>query len=158
MGWYWGVWVPGVFKLGHLQQAEPLLFWHISTYFTFIPFASLWATFVLKNFQLFHFHTGEANSYYPRGPIMGKGNSSNFKTEWHRGFPVPGAFKLDHLQPIKSLLFPHFYNFLTSILGGQFLLPQRANNGKREFFQLQNWMRQRVSSAWDIQTVPFAAH
>ena len=36
MGWYWGVWVPGVFKLGHLQQAEPLLFWNVSNFFTFI--------------------------------------------------------------------------------------------------------------------------
>ena len=30
-------------------------------------------------------------------------------------------------------------------------------NGKREFFQPQNWMRQRVSNAWGIQTEPFAA-
>ena len=128
-----------------------------------------------------------------------------------------GAFKLDHLQPIKLILFPNFSIFFTFILGGQFLLPQRANNGKREihptpklnetegfqclwhsnwticsplshfcshifstftlsywgaisyyprrpimgkreFFQLQNWMRQRVFSAWGIQTGPFAAH
>ena len=44
---------------------------------------------------------------------------------------MPGAFKLDHLQPIKPLLFPNFYTFFTFILGGQFL-PQRAINGKRE--------------------------
>ena len=36
MGWYWGVWVPGVFKLGHLQQVEPLLFRNFSNFFTFI--------------------------------------------------------------------------------------------------------------------------
>ena len=35
------------------------------------------------------------------------------------------------------------FNFFTFILGGQFLLPQRANMEKREFIQLQNWMRQR---------------
>ena len=35
-------------------------------------------------------------SYYPRGPIIGKGNFSSLKTEWDRGFSVPGAFKLDH--------------------------------------------------------------
>ena len=45
---------------------------------------------------------------------------------------MPGAFKLDHLHPIKPLLFWKFFNFFTFILGGQFLLPQRANNGKRE--------------------------
>ena len=44
---------------------------------------------------------------------------------------MPVAVKLDHLQLIKPLLFPNFYNFCTFILGGQFLLPQRANNRKR---------------------------
>ena len=61
---------------------------------------------------------------------------------------VPGAFKLDHLQPIKTNLFKNFSNFSTFILGGQFLLPQRANNWKREFTQLQNWMRFRGFRAW----------
>ena len=62
-------------------------------------FAAGWAPFVLKCFKLFHLHTGEANSYYPRGPIMGKGNSPNFKIGWDRGFSVPWAFKLYHLHP-----------------------------------------------------------
>ena len=31
---------------------------------------------------------------------------------------MPGAFKLDHLQPVKPILFPKFSNFFTSILGG----------------------------------------
>ena len=100
----------------------------------------------------------EANSFYPRGPIMGKGSSSKPKSEWDRGFSVPGTFKLDHLHPFKPLLFWKISIFFTFILGGQFLLPQRANNGKREFTQLQKWMRQRVFSAWGIQTGPFAAH
>ena len=104
---------------------------------------------IIPSFSLSYW---EANSYYPRGLIMGKGNSPNFKTGWDRGVWVPGAFKLDHLQPIKPLLFPNFYNFFIFILGGQFLLPQRANNGEREFFQLQNWMREKVFSAWGIHT------
>ena len=99
----------------------------------------------------------EANSYYPRGPILGKRKSPNSKIGWERGFPVPGAFKPDHLQPIKPLLFQNFYNFFTFILGGQFLLPQRANIGKREFTQLQNWMRQRGLTARAIQSGPFAS-
>ena len=51
------------------------------------------------------------NSYYPRGPLLGKGNSSNPKNGWHRGFSVPGAFKLDHLHSIKLLL-NHKFIFL----------------------------------------------
>ena len=39
------------------------------------------------------------------GLIMRKGNSSNFKLRWDRGVSVPGAFKLDHLQPFKPILF-----------------------------------------------------
>ena len=63
-------------------------------------------------------------------------------------FILGGQFKLDHLQPIKPFLFPNFSIFFTFILGGQFLLPQRANIGKRAISQLKNWTRQRVSSAW----------
>ena len=136
------------------------------------PFASLWATFVLKVFHLLHFHTGrpifiiqegqywekgihptskldetegfqcqgracwtifitlshfcyenfptfslsywEANSYYPRGPIMGKGNSPNFKIGWDRGFWVPGTFKLDHLHPLSPFCSGNFSSFSPS--------------------------------------------
>ena len=67
---------------------------------------------------------------------MGKENTPNFKIGLDRGVSVPGPFKLDHLQPIKLILFQKIFNFFTFILGGQFLLPQRANNGKREFTQL----------------------
>ena len=108
------------------------------------------------NFPTFHFYYWEANSYYPRGLIMGKGNSSNSKTGWEKGISVPGAFKLDHLQPVKPILFSKFSNFFTFILGGQFLLPHRANNEKREFTQLQKWTGQRGFSAWGIQTGSFA--
>ena len=87
---------------------------------------------------------------------MGKGNSHNSRNGQDRGVCVPGAFKVDLLQPVEPLLFPKFSNFFTFILGGQFLLPQRANNEKREFTQLQKWTRQRGLCAWGIQTGPFA--
>ena len=70
---------------------------------------------------------------------------------------MPGAFKLDHLQPVEPILFPKISNSSLLYTGGQFLLPQRANNEKREFSQLQKWTRQRGVSAWGIQTGPFAA-
>ena len=86
---------------------------------------------------------------------MGKGNSSNIKTEWDRGFSVPRAFKLDHLQPIQPILFRKFSIFFTFILGSHFLLPQMANNGG--ITQLQNWITQMEFHAWGIRTSPFAA-
>ena len=64
---------------------------------------------------------------------MGKGNSSNLKICCDRGVSVPGAFKLDLLQSIESILFAKIFKFFTFILGGQFLLTHRANNGKGEF-------------------------
>ena len=114
--------------------------------------------FCSKRLSTFSLSYWEANSYYPRGPIMGKGNSSNPKSGWDRGFSVPGTFKLDHLQPFEPILSWKIFNFFTFILGGQFLLPQWANIGKWEFTQLQNWMRQRVFSARGIQTGPFESH
>ena len=51
---------------------------------------------------------------------------------------MPWAFRFDHLQPSKPILFWQFSKILTFILGGHFLLPQKANNGKREFSQLVN--------------------
>ena len=68
---------------------------------------------------------------------------------WHTWFTLPGTFKVDPFQGFEQLLFWNFYTFFTLILGGQFLLPQSANNGKGEFTQLQNWMRQRHSN-WTI--------
>ena len=73
-----------------------------------------------------------------------------------RGISVPWAFKLDHLQPFAPIIFFKFYNFFTFIVGGQFLLPQRANTKKGKFSQLKKWTRQRGFSAWGIQTGPFA--
>ena len=103
--------------------------------------------------------TFSGNDYEPllRGPIRGKGNSSNFKTEWDRGVWVPGVFKLDHLQPFAPLTFWNFSNFFTFILERPVLITPGTNNGKREFFQLQNWKRQGVLSAWGIQTGPIAS-
>ena len=113
--------------------------------------------FCPRKFSTFSLSYWEANSYYPRGPIWRKGNSSNFKIGWDRGVSVPGAFKLDHLQPFEPILSQKIFNFFTFILGGQFLLPQRANNENRVFTQLWNWMRQRCLGARAIQSGPFAS-
>ena len=59
-----------------------------------------------------------------------KWDSSNSRNSQDRGAWAPGAFKLDHLQSYEPILFQEIFIFFTFILGGQFLLPQRANNGK----------------------------
>ena len=67
---------------------------------------------------------------------------------------VPGAFKSDYLQPFKPICFKKFFICLIFIIGGQFLLPQLANNEKRGISKMQRRMRHK---AWGIQTGPFAA-
>ena len=113
--------------------------------------------FCFPKFSTFSLSYWGAHSYYPRGPIMRKGNSSNFQYGPDRWVSVPGAIKLDHLQPFEPILFSKISNFFTFILGSQFLLPQRANNGKGKFFQLPIWIRQRGFSAWGLQTGSLAA-
>ena len=71
---------------------------------------------------------------------------------------MPGAFKQDHLQPFEPILSQKIFNFFTFILGGRFLLPQRANYEERKFSQPQKWIRERDFSACSIQTGPFAVH
>ena len=73
-----------------------------------------------------------------------KREKSNSRTEWDRGFSVPGAFKLDQMQPFKPILFWQFSICFTFILGGQFLLPQRANSEKGAISQLQKWTEQEL--------------
>ena len=80
------------------------------------------------------------------------GNIGHIRCRHGRGF------ELDHLPAIEPVLFPNFCYFSTFILGSPFLLPQRANNEKVVFTQLQNGMRQRGLSAWGIQIGPFAGH
>ena len=108
--WDIGVWVPGALKLDHLQPLKPFSFWQFSICFIFI----LGGQFLLPQ---------KANSE--------KREKCNSRTEWDRGVWVPGALKLDHLQPVKPILFWQISICFIFILGGQFLLPQRANSEKR---------------------------
>ena len=74
-------------------------------------------------------------SYYPRGLIVRKGSSQNSRNEYAEGFECLGQTKLVHLHSFKPILFWQTSISFTFILGGQFLLPQRANCEKREFSQ-----------------------
>ena len=47
----------------------------------------------------------EANSYYPREWKTENGKMEFTQPECWIGIPVPKAFKLDHLQPVESILF-----------------------------------------------------
>ena len=113
-------------------------------------------TFLFWKFSICHTFILGSQILLPQRSNSEKGGESNSKTEWNRGVWVSGAFKLNHLQPFKPILFRKLSICFTFILGGQFLLPQRANSEKREIFQFQNWMRQRGLGAWGIQTGPCA--
>ena len=128
--------MPGTFKLDHLQPVEPIVFQKFTDFFT-----------------LYY----GSNSYYPRERKAknGKMEFSQPESEWR--ISVPGAFKLDHLQPVEPILFRKNSNSFTFILGSPFLLPQRLIMGKGKISQLPIWMTQRDFIAWGLQTGPFAA-
>ena len=90
------------------------------------------SSFCFGNFPLSALSYWGTISFYPRGLIVRKGSFANSRIGWDRGVWVPGAFKLDHLQPFKPILFWQFSMCFIFILGGQFLSPQRANSEKRE--------------------------
>ena len=81
------------------------------------PFAACWANSVLKFFHLFTFMLGRANSLLPQeNEKMGLSQPECDTEDW-----VPGAFKLDHLQPTKPILFLNFSTFSLSCWGGPIL-------------------------------------
>ena len=57
---------------------------------------------------------------------------------------------LHHFCSSKILIF-------SFLLGGKFLLPQKANSKEGEFCQFHKWMRQGEFSAWGIENGPLAA-
>ena len=67
---------------------------------------------------------------------------------------MPGAFKLDHLQPIEAILFQKIFNFFSFILGGQFLLPQRTNNGNGDSSNFKiDWSESATFSEQSLSSV-----
>ena len=113
--------------------------------------------FCSGSFQFVSCSHWEANSYYSRGLIVRKEKSPNSKTKRDKGVFVPGAFKLDHLYPLKPILLWKFSTCFMLILGGQFLLTQMAISECSEITQIQKWIRQRGLCAWAIQSGPFAS-
>ena len=98
------------------------------------PFAACWANFVLKFFQLFTFILGAQCLWHSNWTIcslLSQFCSEIFPTfDFHTWCSVPGAFKLDHLQPIEPILFWNVSYF---------------------------WFSYLVLNAWGIKTGSFAA-
>ena len=120
--WGTGIWVPGAFKLDHLQPVKPILFPNFSTFYIFI----LGSPFLLPQ---------------TRGLIiMGRGDSHNSKNGWDWGVSVPmGHSNWTTCSPLSPFLFRTF-NCFTFILGSPFLLPQSC----REIYWIW-WFRREES-------------
>ena len=112
--------------------------------------------FCSGNFQFVTSLYWEANSYYPRGLILRKGSFANSRNGLDRGDFSAWSIQTGPLAALEATFVLKFFQLSHFHTGGQFLLPQRANYGKREFSQLPIWMRLRGFSAWDTQTGPFA--
>ena len=121
----------GIHPTSHLDETKGFESLGSSNWTICIPFKS----FCSEKTPTFPHSFWEANSYYPTGLIMGKVEFTQLQIGWDSGVSMPGPSNLDHLHPFEPLLFLKFSSFFTFILGGQFLLPQRANIQKREFFR-----------------------
>ena len=122
------------------------------------PFASLWATLDLKNFQLFHFHTG-GQFLLPQRANNGKREIlPTQEMDETGGFGCQGHSIWTICIPLSPFCPEIFPTFPSSYWGANSYYPRGLIMGKREIFQLQNWMTQRVLSAWGIHTGPFASH
>ena len=107
------------------------------------PFAALCTFHFLKIFHIFHIHTGEANSYYPRGPILGKWNSPNSKTGWDTGLWVLGASILDHFEPLELKYFFKIFHLHT---GRPILITPEGQYWESRVLQApKNLRQQRIS-------------
>ena len=88
----------GAFRLEHLQPFEPILFWTFSNFFTFI----LGSLFLL-----------------PQRANYGKGEFSQLSIYgWDWGVSVPGAFRLEHLQPLLSSYYSYWSYWLYPVRSG----------------------------------------
>ena len=96
---------------------------------------TLLSQFCSCKFQIFQLLYWGANSYYPREGQAENGKMDFSQPECGTSFSVPGAFKLDHLHPVKPILFLQISNFSTFILGANSYYPRegKAENGKMEF-------------------------
>ena len=105
-------------------------------------FAALCTFHFLKIFHIFHIHTGEANSYYPRGPIWRKGTFCQLQN-WMRQWVLsawginPGPFWASWAK-----ILPKIFGPLYLYTGGSlFLLPQKTEKGR------MRWKSQKMPTA-----------
>ena len=131
-----GLSVPGAFKLDRLQPVEPILFCKFSNF----------CTFILE----------KANSYYPIERKAENGKMEISQPAVKTGHWVPGVFKLDHLQPVRPILFSKFSTFLTFILERPILITPERGMLKRGKWNSPNLSQRGDLGAWGIQTGPFA--
>ena len=165
--WDKGIWEPGAFKLDHLQPIKPFLLLIFSIFWLSCPKAhflyspgkmrkgkspnlsetkvfgclghSNWTICSqLHPFCLEFFHNF---TFLPQSPfpLLPRKNEKKeiTQTEWDKGIWEPGAFKLDHLQPIKPFcweFFPYFYFHAPEPIS---FIPQK----KWEKGNLPTWVR-----------------
>ena len=66
---------------------------------------------------------------------------------------MPGAFKLDHLQPVKPILFPKFSNFFTFILKANSYYPRKKGKWNSPYMNERQGMASRRIEVLPISCV-----
>ena len=137
IGWDRGVWVPGAFKLDHLQSIEPILFWNFSNFFHFI----LGSQLLLP--QRANFGSWE------NFPFPNMDETEGIECLGHSNWTI--CSPLSHFCP------EIFSTFSLSYWGANSYYPRGLILGVGRITHLPIWMTERGFSVWGIQTGPFAA-
>merc|ERR1739836_54140 len=111
----------------------------------------------MRNFQLFHFHTGGQFLLPQRA---NNGSWENFPSpNMHdtEGFECLGHSNWTICSPLSPFCSEKFPSFSLSYWGANSYYPRGPIMGVGRISPFPIWMRQRGLSAWGIQTGPFAA-
>ena len=127
------------------------------------PFAVCLADFFPKKIQFLYLSCWEVQFLITPEREREDGERESLKSEWDTGVFDIGAFKFDHLQPVKLILFLKFSIFFYfSYCEVPFIITpergrkERTGPGNGEMGITQKWIRQRGSCLWGIQIRPFA--
>ena len=86
--------------------------------------------FCSENFPTSSPSSWRANSYYPRGPILGKGNSSNPEKNEIEGFQLLGHPNWTKCSPLSQFCSGNFATFSLSYWGANSYYPRGPIMGK----------------------------
>ena len=93
---------------------------------------TLLSQFCSPNFTTLHFYTG-GHFLLPQRANNEKGKFSQLSIWMRLRGSVPGAFKLDRMQPVELILCQNFFELSPFVVGGPICYTRRTNQRFRDY-------------------------